>query len=110
MVYECGSAHRDVYDEVPGTGNYFFVPVFRLPDGVAVLRGAEQGNRQEQEAAADMHNMLAYEVGGYLALMGALYLVWVKDYEAWNYGMELTIEANKEPLPPIEELEPQNDQ
>ena len=57
-----------------------------------------------KDSAASMHNLLAYEVGGYFALMGLLYLVWVSEYKAWQYGMELTEEANKNVLSD-EELE-----
>ena len=62
----------------------------------------------EKNSAANMHNLLAYEVGGYFALMGILYLVWVSEYKAWQYGMKLTEEANKNVLS-NEELEESND-
>ena len=54
-----------------------------------------------KRVAKNMHELIAWEVGGFLGILGMTQIVWIRNYEAWHVGMVLTYIANKDPLPPI---------
>ena len=57
--------------------------------------------------ALAMHNFLANEVGGFMGIIGAQYLVWTRYSDAWSYGMWVKAEAQKDEALEITYYEPE---